>query len=64
MMDINIDGKGEVKLPDGSTVSDLVEKLNFHKESVIVLEKGEPIPLDKKLNDKTNVKVIPVVSGG
>lgn len=63
-MKVKVDGSGEVSLSDGANVSNLIEKLDHHQDSVIVLEDQKPIPLDKNLEDEVEYKIISVVSGG
>ena len=55
-----------VDLPDDSTASDLVNYLELHPDSLLVLtdeEKMIPIPLVSKLPKKP-IRVILVASGG
>ena len=55
-----------VDLPDDSTASDLVNNLELHPDSLLVLtdeEKMIPIPLVSKLPKKP-IRVILVASGG
>ncbi|HJM17783.1 MAG TPA: hypothetical protein QGI59_04685 [Candidatus Poseidoniia archaeon] len=55
-----------VDLPDDSTASDLVNHLELHPDSLLVLtdeEKMVPIPLVSKLPEKP-IRVILVASGG
>lgn len=64
LMKVEVEGDGYVDLPEGSDISDLVEKLGHHQDSVVVLEDERPLPLDKELKDEEKLKVISVVSGG
>ncbi len=55
-----------VDLPDDSTASDIVNHLELHPDSLLVLtdeEKMVPIPLVSKLPEKP-IRVILVASGG
>ncbi|MFO7792774.1 MAG: MoaD/ThiS family protein [Candidatus Saliniplasma sp.] len=63
-MKVDVEGEGVVKLEPGKLVSDLVKKLDHHQDSVIVLNDGEPLPLDEELDEDMNLKVVSVVSGG
>lgn len=63
-MKVKVDGFGEVSLSDGANISSLIEKLDHHQDSVIVLEDREPTPLDKELDERKEYKIISVVSGG
>jgi hypothetical protein len=55
-----------VDLDDGSTANDLVNLLELHPDSLLVVtdeEKMKPIPLVSKLPDKP-IRIILVASGG
>ena len=55
-----------VDLDDGSTANDLVNLLELHPDSLLVVtdeEKMMPIPLVSKLPDKP-IRIILVASGG
>ena len=55
-----------VNLPEGATASKLVEPLNLHPDSLLVVtdeEKMVPIPLVSKLPEKP-IRIILVASGG
>ena len=55
-----------VDLADGSTANDLVNLLELHPDSLLVVtdeEKMKPIPLVSKLPDKP-IRIILVASGG
>ncbi|MFW5945874.1 MAG: MoaD/ThiS family protein [Candidatus Natronoplasma sp.] len=64
MMNVNIESEGKVEVPQGSRISAVIEKLDHHIDSVIVLCDGEPIPLDHELEENMDLKILPVVSGG
>lgn len=63
-MKVKVEGEGEVSLPEGSDVSSLVEKLDYHQDSIIVLSGDEPVPLNEDLKDGMDLNIISVVSGG
>ncbi len=63
-MNINVEGKGSQEFPDVTTAEDVVVRLGFHKDAVIVLQDDVPIPIDKPMEDGANLKIIHVVSGG
>ena len=63
-MKVDVEGEGEITLESGKLISDLVSKLDHHQDSVVVLKDGEPLPLDKKVEDGMKLKVVSVVSGG
>jgi sulfur carrier protein ThiS len=54
----------EIDLKDGSTVMDLLKKLNLKPDTLIVLNNDLPIPVDDVLKDKQNLSIILVSSGG
>ena len=64
---VTIDDKiKNVDLDDGSTANDLVNLLELHPDSLLVVtdeEKMKPIPLVSKLPDKP-IRIILVASGG
>ncbi len=63
-MKVKIENKGEIEVPEGSKVSNVVEKLDHHLDSVVVLSKGKPLPIDEKIEEGMQLKIVPVVSGG
>jgi len=54
----------EIDLKDGSTVMDLLKKLNLKPDTLIVINNNLPIPVDDELKDKQNLSIILVSSGG
>jgi sulfur carrier protein ThiS len=54
----------EYKLPEGSTVEDLLSKLHCHPDAFIVTKDSKPIPITRKIEDGDKVKLIKVASGG
>ena len=57
-------GIKEIDLKDGSTVTDLLKKLNLKPDTLIVMNKDLPIPVDDVLKDKQNLSIVLVSSGG
>ena len=53
-----------VELSGNSTVDDLLEKMGINPEIVLVSRKKEIILKDEKLNDKDEIMLISVISGG
>ena len=53
-----------IVLDDNLTVKDLLSRLNINPVTVIVSKNNELILEDEKLNDKDDVKIISVISGG
>ncbi len=54
----------EVNLEKGSTVLDLLKKLKLKPDTIIVMDNNLPIPIDDVLEDKQNLCIIQVSSGG
>ena len=54
----------EVNLETGSTIEDLLKKINLKPDTIIVMNKDKPIPIDDTLNDCQELTIIQVSSGG
>ena len=54
----------EVNLETGSTIEDLLKKINLKPDTLIVMNKDKPIPIDDTLNDCQELTIIQVSSGG
>ena len=54
----------EFILKTGSTVNNLLEKLNMKPDTLIVMRDKSPIPIDEILNDGDDLTIILVSSGG
>ncbi|MFP4000453.1 MAG: MoaD/ThiS family protein [Thermoplasmata archaeon] len=61
---VKIEGEGELEIPEDSKVSTVVERLDHHLDSVVVISEGKPLPIKEKLEEGMSLKVVPVVSGG
>ena len=48
----------------GTTVLDLLNKLNIKPDTVVVISNKTPIPIDNDLKDKQEITIIQVFSGG
>lgn len=46
------------------TVSVLLDRLDIHRDTVLVIRDGELVPGDQLLGDEAVVEIRPVVSGG
>ncbi|HUV62053.1 MAG TPA: TGS domain-containing protein [Thermoplasmata archaeon] len=53
-----------VDLPEGGTVERLMRGLDMLPDAWIAVIGGEPVPIDRALEDGDVVKLISVVSGG
>ncbi|AEB94924.1 MAG: MoaD/ThiS family protein [Metallosphaera sp.] len=54
----------EVELDFNSTVRDLVRKLGFTVQGVVVLRNGQPVLDDEKLKEGDNLTLVQTASGG
>ena len=54
----------KMDLKSGSTVYNLLEKLNMKPDTLIVMKDNSPIPVDDKLKDGDELTIILVSSGG
>ena len=54
----------EINLEKGSTVLDLLKHLKLKPDTIIVMNNNLPIPVDDVLEDKQNLSIIQVSSGG
>ena len=53
-----------IELGNNSTVKELLKKININPVTVIVSKNNNIIMEDEKLNEKDDVKIISVISGG
>ncbi len=53
-----------VELDKGITVKDLLKKMNINPVTVNESKNGSIITEDEKLNEKDDIKIISVISGG
>lgn len=64
---VNILRKKETKdlnLDDGATVGDVLNKLSFKPDTIIVMSNNSPIPVDEVLENGQELTIIQVSSGG
>jgi len=54
----------EIQMKKGTTVLDLLNKLNIKPDTVVVISNKTPIPIDNDLKDKQEITIIQVFSGG
>lgn len=54
----------DVKLDEGATVEKLLAEMNLFPDAHIVLRGKTPVPLSVKLQDKDDLRIIRVASGG
>ena len=54
----------EIETNAGSTVGDVLKKLNLKPDTIIVMNKNKPIPIDDEIKDGEELTVLQVSSGG
>ena len=54
----------EIQLEKGSTVIDLLNKLKIKPDTVVVMRNKSPIPIDDTLDEKQEIMILQVFSGG
>jgi len=53
-----------LKLPEGSKVSDVLDRMKLFADAHIVIRSKAPIPLNAEVADGDTLKVLRVASGG
>ena len=53
-----------VDIKNHATVIDLLRKIDIKPDTVIVTTDDQPVPIDEKLEDKQEITIIQVSSGG
>jgi len=54
----------EIELQTGSTVNDVLKKINLKPDTVIVMSNDKPVPVDEVLIDGQDLTILQVSSGG
>ena len=54
----------DIEIQTGSTVNDVLKKINLKPDTVIVMDKDKPIPIDDVVVDGQNLTILQVSSGG
>jgi sulfur carrier protein ThiS len=54
----------KIEIDIGSTVEDVLKKINLKPDTVIAMAKGKPIPIDDSLKENQELTIIQVSSGG
>ncbi len=54
----------DLKIPSGSTSSDILKKLNLKPDTLIVMNDDTPIPIDQEVTNNQHLTIIQVASGG
>ena len=50
----------EIDLKTGSTVEDILKKINLKPDTVIVMNKYKPIPVDDEIKDEEELTILQV----
>ena len=58
------DGRGEVEVPDGSTVGDLAERLGLPGRHCVFVVNGRAVKADAALVDGDRLQAFPPMAGG
>ena len=53
-----------VDLKKESTIEDLLKKINLKPDTLIVIKKSKPVPIDDMLYDGQELTILQVSSGG
>ena len=54
----------DIQLNKGSTVNDLLKKINLKPDTLIVMSNNTPVPIDDVLTDGQTLTILQVSSGG
>ena len=54
----------EIHLKKGSTVKEVLKKINIKPDTIIVIRKDEPIPIDEELINGERLKILEISSSG
>ncbi len=57
-------GTKKIRSNFNGKISELIKKLAFSREEVLVRVNGKLVPEDAKINSKDNIEIIKVVFGG
>ena len=54
----------KINIKTGSTVEDVLKKINLKPDSVIIMNKNKPTPVDDEIKDGEEITILQVSSGG
>jgi sulfur carrier protein ThiS len=54
----------KISIEKGLTIEDVLKKINLKPDTVIVINKSTPIPIDEEVKDGEELTIIQVSSGG
>jgi len=53
-----------LRIPKGATIDSVLSRLGTHRDRVIVLKDGKPIPESEKIKETVTLEIIKIISGG
>ncbi|MBN2065536.1 MAG: MoaD/ThiS family protein [Candidatus Thermoplasmatota archaeon] len=54
----------DIEISPGSTISDVLKKLNLKPDALIVMNNDTPLPIDHEVTKNQHLTIIQVASGG
>lgn len=67
MVNVRVCSEGKtkmIKMPEKSSIENLLEKLEINPETVVVLRNGEVVPGFETLSNKDRIEILDIVSRG
>ncbi len=67
MVNVRVCSEGKtkmIKMPEKSSIENLLEKLEINPETVVVLRNGEVVPDFEELENKDRIEILDIVSRG
>jgi len=56
--------KEVLELPEGALVTDVLKKLEINRETVVVFINGRAVPEEERINEGSELTILPIVTGG
>jgi sulfur carrier protein ThiS len=53
-----------IDLEKGSTIQDVLSKINMKPDTLIVMNENKPMPIDDEISDGEELTIIQISSGG
>ena len=63
-MKVYIERTNEYKEVEANTIKEVLEKLKINSTTVLISKNNELVTEDAKINDKDEIKLLSVISGG
>jgi sulfur carrier protein ThiS len=54
----------KLQIEEGLTVENILKKINLKPDTIIVMSKNKPVPIDTKIKDGQELTILQVSSGG